>query len=61
VTIICGGLLYPFSCSCRGVEIERWEPETEEDVAPEQYAKRLVEPRKGIEEEMSPHKTALCI
>ena len=40
------------------VEIERWEPETEEDVALEQYAKRLVELRKGIEEEMSPHKSA---
>jgi acyl-CoA hydrolase len=40
------------------VEIEHWEPETEEDVALEQYAKRLVELRKGIEEEMSPHKSA---
>ena len=40
------------------VEVERWEPETEEDVALEQYAKRLVELRKGIEEEMSPHKSA---
>lgn len=40
------------------VEIERWEPETEEDVALEQYAKRLVELRKGIEKEMSPRKSA---
>jgi acyl-CoA hydrolase len=35
------------------VEVKRWEPETEEDVALEQYAKRLMEVRKGIEEEMS--------
>jgi acyl-CoA hydrolase len=32
-------------------EIERWRPETEEDAALEQYAKRLMELRKGIEEE----------
>jgi hypothetical protein len=31
-------------------EIERWRPETEEDAALEQYAKRLMELRKGIEE-----------
>jgi len=31
-------------------EIERWRPETEEDAALEQYAKRLIELRKGIEE-----------
>ena len=63
------GYLYPQTRHCiivfvavddKGapVEIERWEPETEEDVALEQYAKRLVELRKGIEEEMSPHKSA---
>ena len=32
-------------------EVERWRPETEEDAALEQYAKRLMELRKGIEEE----------
>jgi acyl-CoA hydrolase len=31
-------------------EIERWRPETEEDAVLEQYAKRLMELRKGIEE-----------
>src|SRR5215210_6360169 len=31
-------------------EIERWRPETEEDAALEQYAKRLMELRKGIGE-----------
>ena len=31
-------------------EIERWRPEMEEDAALEQYAKRLMELRKGIEE-----------
>ncbi len=33
------------------VEIKRWEPETEEDVALEQYAKRLMELRGRIAEE----------
>lgn len=32
------------------VEVSRWRPETEEDVALEWYAKRLMELRKGIEE-----------
>ena len=36
------------------IEVERWEPETEEDVAREQYAKSLMELRKGIEEKTSP-------
>jgi acyl-CoA hydrolase len=31
-------------------EIERWRPETEEDAVLEQYAKRLMDLRKGIEE-----------
>ncbi len=39
------------------VEVKRWEPETEEDVALEQYAKRFMELRKGIEEEMSLHRS----
>ena len=38
------------------IEIKRWEPETEEDVALEQYAKSLVELRKGIEEKTSPRR-----
>ena len=33
------------------VEITRWQPQTEEDVALEHYAKRIMELRKGIEEE----------
>ncbi len=37
----------------RPVEVERWEPESEEDVALEQYAKRLIKLRKSIDEEMS--------
>ena len=37
------------------IEVERWEPETEEDVVREQYAKNLIELRKGIEEKTSPH------
>ncbi len=36
------------------IEVERWEPETEEDVALEQYAKSHMELRKGIEEKTSP-------
>ena len=39
------------------IEVKRWKPEAEEDVALEQYAKRLMEVRKGIEEEMSLHRT----
>jgi len=37
-------------------KVKRWEPEAEEDVALEQYAKRLMELRKGTEEEMNLHK-----
>lgn len=35
----------------RPVEVRRWEPETEEDAALEQYARRIMELRKRIEEE----------
>jgi acyl-CoA hydrolase len=38
----------------RPIEIKRWEPQTEEDVALEQYAKSMMELRKGIEEKTSP-------
>ena len=38
------------------IEIKRWEPETEEDVALEQYAKSHMELRKGIEEKTSPRR-----
>jgi acyl-CoA hydrolase len=34
------------------VEVERWKPQTEEDVALERYAKKFMELRKGIEKEM---------
>ncbi len=34
------------------VEVAKWRPETEEDRALEQYAKRLMDLRKGIEEKM---------
>jgi acyl-CoA hydrolase len=37
------------------VEVERWEPESEQDVALERYAKTLMELRKDIETEMGPH------
>ena len=36
------------------IEVKRWKPETEEDVALERYAKSLMELRKGIEEKTSP-------
>jgi len=42
----------------RPVKVERWKPETEEDVALEQYAKRLKELRKGIDEELSIYRDA---
>jgi acyl-CoA hydrolase len=38
----------------RPIEVERWKPQTEEDVALEQYAKNLMKLRKGIEEKTSP-------
>jgi acyl-CoA hydrolase len=37
------------------VEVERWEPESEQDVALERYAKKLMELRKDTEKEMGPH------
>jgi acyl-CoA hydrolase len=43
------------------VEIERWRPETEEDAALEQYAKSLMELRKGIEEEETRLRRAMLI
>ena len=35
-------------------EVERWEPESEQDVALERYAKKLMELRKDSEKEMAP-------
>ncbi len=37
------------------VEVERWEPKSEQDVALERYAKRLMELRKDTDKEMGPH------
>ncbi|MBV9864743.1 MAG: acyl-CoA thioesterase [Abitibacteriaceae bacterium] len=39
------------------VPVKPWQPETAEDVALEQYAMKLMELRKGIEEEMRLHQT----
>jgi len=39
----------------RPVPVPSWVPETEDDRALEQYAVRLMELRKGIEEEMQPY------
>jgi acyl-CoA hydrolase len=41
------------------VEVERWEPITEQDVALERYAKRLMEVRKDTEKEIGPHGVVL--
>ena len=38
------------------IEVEHWEPQTEEDMALEQYARSLMELRKGIEEKPSPYR-----
>jgi len=40
------------------VEVESWEPKLEQDIALEQYAKKLMELRKDTEKEMGP--TASC-
>ena len=37
------------------VEVQRWEPGLEQDVALERYAKRLMELRKDTDKEMGPH------
>ena len=37
------------------VEVERWEPESEQDIALEQYAKKLMSLRKDTEKEIGPH------
>lgn len=39
------------------VDVPHWEPQTESDIALENYAKRLMELRKSIEEEMSLYQT----
>jgi uncharacterized protein (TIGR00369 family) len=43
----------------RPVEVARWEPKSERDVALERYAKRLIELREDTEREMGPHGVAL--
>jgi len=42
-------------------EIEAWRPETEEDAALEQYARTLMELRKGIEEEETRLRRAMLL
>ena len=37
------------------VEVERWEPESEQDIALEEYAKKLMSLRKDTEKEIGPH------
>ncbi len=37
------------------VEVARWEPKSEQDVALEHYAKRLMELREDTEKELGPH------
>lgn len=39
------------------VEVPAWEPKTDEDIGLQRYAQRLMELRKGIEEEMSIYQT----
>ena len=41
------------------VDVERWEPAAEQDVALEQYAKKLMELRKDTEKEIGPHGVVL--
>ena len=41
------------------VEVDGWEPESEQDVALERYAKRLMELRKETEKEIGPHGVVL--
>jgi acyl-CoA hydrolase len=41
------------------VEVDRWEPKLEQDIALEQYAKKLMELRKDTEKEIGPHGVVL--
>ena len=41
------------------VEVTRWEPKSEQDVALEHYAKRLMELREDSEKELGPHGVGL--
>jgi len=41
------------------VEVERWKPKSEQDIALEQYAKKLTEVRKDTEKERGPHGVVL--
>ncbi len=41
------------------VEVERWEPRSQQDVALEWYAKKLMELQKNTEKEMGPHGVVL--
>ena len=41
------------------VKVERWKPKSEQDIALEQYAKKLMEVRKDTEKEMGPHGVVL--
>jgi acyl-CoA hydrolase len=41
------------------VGVERWEPKSEQDIALEQYAKKLMELRKDTEKEIGPHDIVL--
>jgi acyl-CoA hydrolase len=45
----------------RPVEVERWQPESEEDAALEQYAKRIMDLRKGIEEDEERLRAAMLL
>ena len=41
------------------VEVARWKPKSEQDIALEQYAKKLMEVREDTEKEMGPHGVVL--
>ena len=45
--------------SRNAVEVDRWEPKLEQDIALEQYAKKLMELRKDTEKEMGLHGVVL--
>ena len=41
------------------IEVNRWEPKSEQDAALEHYAKRLIELREDTEKEVGPHGVVL--
>jgi acyl-CoA hydrolase len=54
-TTQCVVVFVAIDAQTKPIEVPKWEPKTPDDLALHQYAVKLMELRKGIEEEMSRH------